>query len=71
MDQKQSDPLGIRLVLIRFFGRSGSSKVGRILPMAISSVFRLRQYRDEDHREDGPHFRIAWTGRKTENSTDE
>ena len=58
MDQKQSDPLGIRLVLIRFFGLSGSAKEGRVLPMAISSVFRLRQYRDEDYREDAPQFII-------------
>ena len=71
MDQKQSDPSGIRLVLIRLFYRSGSYKVERVLPMAISSVFRPRQYRDEDHREDGPHFRIAWTGRRRENLTDE
>ena len=71
MDQKQSDSLGIRVVLIRFFGRSGSTKVGRVLPMAISSIFRLRQYSDEDHRVEGTHFRIAWTGRKTKNSTDE
>ena len=71
MDQKQSDPSGIRLVVIRLYGRSGSSKVGRVLPMAILSIFRLRHYRDQDHREDGPHFRIAWTGRRRENLTDE
>ena len=33
----------------------GSYKVG-IFPMVISSEFRMSQYRDDDHREDAPHF---------------
>ena len=32
------------------------TKVGRILPMVISPEFRMGQYRDDDHREDAPHF---------------
>ena len=27
--------------------------------MAISSEFRMGQYRDDDHREDAPHFNIS------------
>ena len=34
------------------------SKVGCIFPMVIWSEFRMRQYRDDDHPEDAPHFRI-------------
>ena len=33
-------------------------KVGRIFPMVISSEFHVRQYRDDDHQEDEPHFII-------------
>ena len=33
-------------------------KVGCISPMAIWSDFRIRQYRDDSHREDVPHFTI-------------
>ena len=29
---------------------------GWVLPMVIWSEFRIRQYRDDDHREDAPHF---------------
>ena len=32
-----------------------NTKVG-LLPMAISSEFRMGQYRGDDHREDAPHF---------------
>ena len=31
-------------------------KVGCDFPMVISSEFRMRQYRDDDHREDTPHL---------------
>ena len=34
-----------------------NSKVGCVLPMVNWSELRLRQYRDDDHREDVPHFR--------------
>ena len=27
-----------------------------ILPFVISSEFRMRQYRDDDHRPETPHF---------------
>ena len=30
--------------------------VGCIFPMVISSEFRMDQHRDDDHREDAPHF---------------
>ena len=33
-----------------------NSKVGCIFPMIILSEFRMGQYRDDDHREDAPHF---------------
>ena len=32
------------------------SKVGCIFPLVISSEFRMGQYRDDNHREDAPHF---------------
>ena len=32
------------------------SKVECVLPMVIWSEFRIRQYRDDDHWEDVPHF---------------
>ena len=32
------------------------SKVGFIFPLVISSEFRMGQYRDDNHREDAPHF---------------
>ena len=28
--------------------------VGRVVPMVISSEFRMRHYRDDDHWEDAP-----------------
>ena len=31
-------------------------KVGCVFSMSISSEFRLRQYRDDGHRENAPHF---------------
>ena len=31
-------------------------KVACVFPMVISSEFRMRQCRDDDHREDAPHF---------------
>ena len=31
-------------------------KVGRVFPMIILSEFRMEKYRDDDHREDAPHF---------------
>ena len=31
-------------------------KVGCVFPMVISSEFRIEQNRDDDHREDAPHF---------------
>ena len=31
-------------------------KVGCVFPMVIWSEFRMGQYRDDDHREDTPHF---------------
>ena len=31
-------------------------KVGCVFPVVIRSEFRLRQYRDDDHREYAPHF---------------
>ena len=31
-------------------------KMECILPMVISSEFRIEQYRDDDHREDAPQF---------------
>ena len=34
-------------------------KVGPIFPMVIWSEFRLGKYRDDDHREDAPHFNIG------------
>ena len=34
-------------------------KVGRVFPMVIWSEFRLGEYRDDDHREDAPHFNIG------------
>ena len=27
-----------------------------VFPLVISSEFRMRQYRDDDHHEDAPHF---------------
>ena len=36
---------------------SGEFKqVRRVFPLVISSEFRMGQYRDDDHREDAPHF---------------
>ena len=35
-------------------------KVGCVLPMIISSEFRLGQYRDEDHRQDPLHFKMIF-----------
>ena len=32
-------------------------KVGCIFPMVISSEFRMRQYRYDDHREHAPYFK--------------
>ena len=32
------------------------AKVGRVLPMGISSELRIEQFKDDDHREDAPHF---------------
>ena len=32
------------------------NKVGCAFPMVIWSEFRMGQYRDDDHREDAPHF---------------
>ena len=41
-----------------FFGpKSPLRKVGRVLPMVFSSVFRMAQYKDDNHRDDVPHFR--------------
>ena len=34
-------------------------KVGRAFPVVISSEFRMEQYRDDDHREDAPHFTLT------------
>ena len=34
------------------------NKVGRISPMVAWSEFRMRQYRDDDHREDALHFKF-------------
>ena len=31
-------------------------KVGPMFPMVIWSKFRMRQYKDDDHREDALHF---------------
>ena len=31
-------------------------KVGCVIPMVISSEFYMEPYRDDDHREDAPHF---------------
>ena len=31
-------------------------KVGRVFPMVIWSEFRLGEYRNDDHRENAPHF---------------
>ena len=31
-------------------------KVGCIFPMVITPEFHMGQYRDDDHREDAPHF---------------
>ena len=31
-------------------------KEGCVYPMVIWSEFRLGKYRDDDHREDAPHF---------------
>ena len=28
----------------------------RVFPMIIGSDFRIEKYRDDDHREDAPHF---------------
>ena len=36
-------------------------KVGSVFPMVISSEFRMRQYIDDDHREDAPHFTVMVT----------
>ena len=30
--------------------------MGHVFPMVISSEFRKEKYRDDDHREDAPHF---------------
>ena len=35
------------------------SKVRCVFPMVIWSEFRMGQKRDEDHRKDAPHFRLA------------
>ena len=32
------------------------TKVWYVFPMVIWSEFRIKQYRDADHREDAPHF---------------
>ena len=37
---------------------NNGTKMGCIFPMVNSSEFRMRQYRDDDHREDAPHFNI-------------
>ena len=39
-----------------FTRNSLQTKVGCIFPMAISSEFRMKQNRDDDHPEDAPHF---------------
>ena len=36
---------------------NSTGKVGCAIPKVISSEFRMRQYRDDDHREAAPHFR--------------
>ena len=35
-----------------------SNKVGCVFPIVIGSEFRIQQYRDDDHREDAPYFKI-------------
>ena len=30
--------------------------MGYVFPIVIWPEFRMRQYRDDDHREDAPHF---------------
>ena len=37
------------------------NKVGCVFPMVISSEFRMRQYIDDDHREDTPRFTVMVT----------
>ena len=34
-------------------------KAGCVFTMVIWSEFRMRKYRDGDHREDAPHFNIS------------
>ena len=38
------------------FDQFGLPKVGCVFTMIIWSEFRMRKYRDGDHREDAPHF---------------
>ena len=46
----------ILLVVSGKFPYTSNAKVGCVFPMVISSEFRMRQHRDDDHREDAPHF---------------
>ena len=40
------------------FNKIQACKVGCIFAIVISSESSMEQYRDDDHREDAPHFRI-------------
>jgi len=45
---------------------TSTGKVGCVIPKVISSEFRMRQYRDDDHREDASNFRL-WSFQKRTN----
>ena len=50
------DPGYYRIDVNLSMGYLVENKVECVLPMVISSEFRIGQNRDDDHREDEPHF---------------
>ena len=49
-------PSGASELLLRL-GYKLNSKVGCVFSTVISSAFRVQQNRNDDHREDAPHFK--------------
>ena len=50
------DKNGVRVSKGEFQSRVNIIKVECIFPMVISSEFRMKHYRHDDHREDTTHF---------------
>ena len=55
----QCHPIQSRTCILEVVKSLGiQPKVGCVIPMVIWSELRLGKYRDDDHREDAPHFRM-------------